>query len=43
MHIVVKEISWYAEQQIAAKLDKPAIQHCCGSEEPWHVKIIPPY
>jgi hypothetical protein len=43
MDIVVKKISWYAEQQIAAKLDKLGIQHCCGSEQSWHVKIIPLY
>jgi len=43
MHKVVKEISWYAEQQIAAELDKLGIQHCCGSEQSWHVKIIPPH
>jgi hypothetical protein len=42
MHIVVKGISWYTEQQIAAKLDKLGIKHCCGSEESWHIKFIPP-
>jgi hypothetical protein len=31
------------EQQIVAKLHKLGIQHRCGSEEFWHVKIIPPY
>jgi len=35
MHKVVKEISWYAEQQIAAKLDKLGIQRCGGSEQSW--------